>query len=181
MAETIRLAAEAGLVGGSIEDSTGRADDPVRPLAEAVERVAAAVAAARELDFPFTVTARAENFFQGRSEPGGHHPPAAGVRGRGRRFLYAPGLPDAEAVRAVCAAVRPPGQRPDGFARPAVVRGGARRSSAYDGSASARRWPGRPFGSVVRAAEEIRTHGTFGFGADALPYPDLNRILDTGE
>src|SRR5215813_12635151 len=58
-AETIRLAAQAGLVGGSIEDATGRAGDPIYPLALAIDRVAAAVKAARALPFPFTLTARA--------------------------------------------------------------------------------------------------------------------------
>ncbi|UUU39505.1 isocitrate lyase/PEP mutase family protein [Streptomyces sp. NBC_00162] len=176
VAETIRLAAAAGLVGGSIEDSTGRADDPVRPLEEAVERVAAAVAAARELDFPFTVTARAENFFQGRSDLADTIRRLRAYEAAGADVLYAPGLPDAEAVRAVCAAVRRPVNVLMGSpALPLSVAElgelGARRISV--GSALAR----AALGSVVRAAEEIRTHGTFGFGADALPYPEANAMM----
>ncbi len=127
VAETIRLAARAGLVGGSVEDSTGRADDPLRPLEEAVERVAAAVAAARELDFPFTVTARAENFFQGRPEPARHHPPPAGVRGGGRRRPVRAGAAR-RGRRTGCVHVgRPPSQRAHGR-RPATVRRGARKA-----------------------------------------------------
>jgi 2-methylisocitrate lyase-like PEP mutase family enzyme len=67
-AETIRLAAAAGAVGGSIEDASGRDDQPIYPLQEAVERVRAAVAAARALPFPFTLTARAENYLHGRPD-----------------------------------------------------------------------------------------------------------------
>src|SRR5271170_5117436 len=66
--ETIRLAAAAGVVGGSIEDATGRSDDPIYDLETAVERVRAAVAAVRALPFPFTLTARAENYLQGRPD-----------------------------------------------------------------------------------------------------------------
>ncbi|MET1028534.1 MAG: isocitrate lyase/phosphoenolpyruvate mutase family protein, partial [Dongiaceae bacterium] len=67
-ADTIRLAAQTGLVGGSIEDATGRADDAIYPLDLAVARVKAAVAAARALSFPFMLTARAENYLHGRAD-----------------------------------------------------------------------------------------------------------------
>ncbi|MEV3991486.1 isocitrate lyase/phosphoenolpyruvate mutase family protein [Streptomyces sp. NPDC049837] len=179
VAETIRLAARAGLVGGSVEDSTGRADDPVRPLEEAAERVAAAVAAARELDFPFTVTARAENFFQGRPDLPDTIRRLQAYEEAGADVLYAPALPDADAVRAVCTSVGRPVNVLMGGALPLSVpelgRLGVRRVSV--GSAMSR----AAYGALVRAAEEIRDHGTFTFGADALPYADLNRILDTGK
>src|SRR5580658_5777117 len=67
-AETIRLAAAAGVVGGSIEDATGRKDDPIYEIARAVERIEAAVGAARGLPFTFTLTARAENYLHGRPD-----------------------------------------------------------------------------------------------------------------
>ncbi|WP_330239100.1 isocitrate lyase/PEP mutase family protein [Streptomyces sp. NBC_00525] len=176
VAETIRLAAGAGLVGGSVEDSTGRADDPVRPLDEAVERVAAAVAAARALDFPFTVTARAENFFQGRADLPDTIRRLRAYAEAGADVLYAPGLPDGEAVRAVCAAVdRPVNVLMGSPALPLSLAElgalGVRRVSV--GSAMAR----AALGAVARAAEEIRTRGTFGFGADALPYPEANATM----
>ncbi|MCG7523701.1 isocitrate lyase/phosphoenolpyruvate mutase family protein [Streptomyces sp. OfavH-34-F] len=179
VAETIRLAAGAGLVGGSVEDSTGRADDPVRPLEEAVERVAAAVAAARALDFPFTVTARAENFFQGRADLPDTIRRLRAYEEAGADVLYAPGLPDADAVRAVCAAVgRPVNVLMGSPALPLSLADlgalGVRRVSV--GSAMAR----AALGAVARAAGEIRAHGTFGFGADALPYPDANATMTTG-
>src|SRR3982751_5653297 len=68
VAETIRLAAEAGLVGCSIEDASGNPDAPIYELGHATERIAAAVAAARALRFPFTLTGRTENFFRGRAD-----------------------------------------------------------------------------------------------------------------
>jgi 2-methylisocitrate lyase-like PEP mutase family enzyme len=176
VAETIRLAAAAGLVGGSVEDSTGRADEPLRPLDEAVERVAAAVAAARELDFPFTVTARAENFFQGRPDLDDVIRRLRAYEEAGADVLYAPALPDAEAIRAVCSAVSRPVNVLMGSPalRLSVAELGAlgvRRISV--GSAFAR----AALGALARAAEEVRTHGTFGFGADALPYHDVNALM----
>ncbi|MDT3395181.1 isocitrate lyase/phosphoenolpyruvate mutase family protein [Streptomyces sp. B1866] len=179
VAETIRLAARAGLVGGSVEDSTGRADDPIRRLEEAAERVAAAVAAAHELDFPFTVTARAENFFQGRPDLSDTIRRLQAYEEAGADVLYAPALPDAESVRAVCASVgRPVNVLVGGALRLSVAelgKLGVRRISV--GSAMSR----AAFGALVRAAQEIRDHGTFTFASEALPYTDLNRILDSGE
>jgi 2-methylisocitrate lyase-like PEP mutase family enzyme len=179
VAETIRLAARAGLVGGSVEDYTGRADDPIRPLPEAAERVAAAVAAARGLDFPFTVTARAENFFQGRPDLADTIRRLQAYEEAGADVLYAPALPDADAVRAVCASVsRPVNVLMGGALRLSVAelgKLGVRRVSV--GSSMSR----AAYGALVRAAEEVRDRGTFTFGPDAVPYADLNRLLDTGE
>ncbi len=175
VAETIRLAADAGLVGGSVEDSTGREEDPVRPLGEAVERVAAAVEAARALDFPFTVTARAENFFQGRPDLDDTIRRLQAYEAAGADVLYAPALPDADAVRAVCSAVGRPVN---------VLMGGALDLSVADlgalgvrristGSALSR----AALGAFVRAAREIAGQGTFGFAADCLPYTQANQLL----
>ncbi|MBT2402881.1 MULTISPECIES: oxaloacetate decarboxylase [unclassified Streptomyces] len=175
IAETIRLAAAAGLVGGSIEDSSGRADDPIRPLDEAVERVAAAVEAARRLDFPFTLTARAENFFQGRPDLDDTIRRLKAYEEAGADVLYAPALPDAEAIRAVCSAVdRPVNVLMGGALKLSVTELGAlgvRRVST--GSALSR----AALGALTRAAREISELGTFGFGADALPYAEANGLL----
>lgn len=108
VAETIRRAAAAGLVGGSIEDSTGLPDDPIRPLEEAEERVRAAVAAAEDLGFPFTVTARAENFFQGRPHLADTIRRLQAYEAAGAHVLYAPALPDAGSIRTVCSSVSRP-------------------------------------------------------------------------
>jgi 2-methylisocitrate lyase-like PEP mutase family enzyme len=108
VAETIRLAAEVGLVGGSIEDATGAKDKPLYEIGHAVERVAAAVQAARALPFPFTVTARAENFLRGNPNLDDTIKRLQAFEAAGADVLFAPGLPDLAAVRAVCAAVSKP-------------------------------------------------------------------------
>ncbi|HLJ63723.1 MAG TPA: isocitrate lyase/phosphoenolpyruvate mutase family protein, partial [Stellaceae bacterium] len=105
VAETIRLAAATGLVGGSIEDATGEATSPLYDFAFAVERVKAAVAAARSLPFPFTLTARAENFLHGRLDLDDTIRRLRAFSEAGADVLYAPGLPSLEAVAQVCAAV----------------------------------------------------------------------------
>lgn len=176
VAETIRRAAAAGLVGGSVEDSTGRDEDPVRPLGEAAERVAAAVAAARELGFPFTVTARAENFFQGRPDLPDTIRRLQAYEEAGADVLYAPALPDADAIRAVCSSVgRPVNVLMGSPALRLSVRElgalGVRRISV--GSALSR----AALGAVVRAAREIQERGTFTFGADAIPYAEANALM----
>jgi 2-methylisocitrate lyase-like PEP mutase family enzyme len=101
VAETIRLAAAAGAVGGSIEDGTGNPDHPLLPLSLATERIAAAVEAARALPFPFTLTARAENFLVGRPHLDDVLTRLAAYRQVGASVLYAPCLPDEEAVASV--------------------------------------------------------------------------------
>lgn len=106
-AATIRLAAEAGLVGGSIEDASGRADTPIYPLELAVERIQAAVEAARSLDFPFTLTARAENFLHGRADLDDTIRRLVAYAEAGADVLYAPGLRSRDEIKAVVQAVAP--------------------------------------------------------------------------
>lgn len=106
-AETIRLAAAAGLVGGSIEDASGRADDPIYPLDLAVERVRAAVQAARGLDFPFNFVARAENFLHGRADLDDTIRRLVAYAEAGADVLYAPGLRSRDEIKAVVEAVAP--------------------------------------------------------------------------
>lgn len=108
IAMTIRDAAASGLVGGSIEDATGRPDAPIFPLAEAVDRITAAAHTTRDLPFPFTLTARAENFLYGRPDLTDTITRLNAYAEAGADVVYAPGLPDAEAVRTVCAAVDRP-------------------------------------------------------------------------
>lgn len=106
-AATIRLAAEAGLVGGSIEDASGRADTPIYPLELAVERIHAAVEAARSLDFPFTLAARAENFLHGRADLDDTIRRLVAYAEAGADVLYAPGLRSRDEIKAVVQAVAP--------------------------------------------------------------------------
>lgn len=177
VAETIRRAAEAGLVGGSIEDSTGRPADPIRPLETAVERVTAAVEAAKGLPFPFTVTARAENFLWGRPDLDDTIGRLQAYQEAGADVLYAPGLPDLDAIRTVCAAVdRPVNVVVLGrwFPVADLADCGVRRISL--GSALAR----DALGSLTRAAREILDQGTFSFSEKAMPYAEANGVMGAG-
>jgi len=105
---TITRAAEVGLVGGSIEDATGRSADPIYDFGHAVERVAAAVEAARTLPFPFTFVARAENFLHGRPDLDDTIRRLQAFEKAGADVLFAPGLPSLQAIRTVCASVSKP-------------------------------------------------------------------------
>lgn len=178
IAETIRLAADAGLVGCSIEDATGDPEAPIQPIEVAVEHVAAAVAAARALPFPFTLTARAENFLYGRADLRDTIRRLRAYEEAGADVLYAPGLPDVDAIRTVCTAVNRPVNVLAGVG-PALsvdelAELGARRISL--GSALAR----AALGGMLRAAREIRDQGTFSFVAEALPYAEGNVLMSRG-
>ncbi|SDM31353.1 2-Methylisocitrate lyase, PEP mutase family [Streptomyces sp. cf386] len=178
VAETIRLAAEAGLVGASIEDATGDPDHPIRPAAEATERVAAAVEAARALPFPFTLTARAENFLYGRADLKDTIARLQAFEEAGADVLYAPALPDLDAIRTVRAAVGKPLNVLAGVGATASVDElstcGARRISV--GSAFAR----AALGGFLGAALEVRDHGTFAFVEGALAYGEANERMSCG-
>lgn len=107
-ARAVTSAANVGMVGGSIEDHTGRAADPIYDFAFAVERVAAAVEAARALPFPFTLTARTENFLHGRADLDDTIRRLQAFEKAGADVLFAPGLPTLDAIRTVCASVSKP-------------------------------------------------------------------------
>jgi len=175
VAVTIRLGADAGLVGGSIEDASGDPADPIIPMGVAVERVEAAVATARALPFPFMLTARAENFLHGRVDLDDTIARLRAYERAGADVLYAPALPDIEAVRAVCAAVDRPVNVVAGIGPALSVErlagAGVRRISL--GSALAR----AALGGLLRAATEVRDRGTFTFTADAVPYAEVNALL----
>ena len=105
---TIRLAGEMGLVGGSIEDASGDADKPLYDFNHAVERVAAAAEAARAHAFPFTLTARTENYLRGHPDLDDTIRRLQAFEKAGADVLFAPGLPDLAAVRTVCASLQKP-------------------------------------------------------------------------
>ena len=178
-AETIRLAAEvAGLVGGSIEDTTGDPRRPIYDFQHAVERVAAAVEAARALPFPFVLVGRAENFLHGRPDLDDTIRRLQAFEAAGADALFAPGLTRAEDIRTVCASVRKPvnvvmGLKSAAFSVAELAALGVRRISV--GSALSR----AALGGFVRAAREIPDHGTFGFAEEAWPYAEAQRLLGT--
>jgi 2-methylisocitrate lyase-like PEP mutase family enzyme len=175
VAETIRLAAEAGAVGASVEDTTGDPDDPVRPLDEAVERAAAAVAAARSLPFPFTLTLRADNFFAGRPDLDDTVRRLVAFEAAGADVLYAPGIRDVAALRRVLDAVSAPvnvlAVPAPGFSVRELSALGVRRVSV--GSALSR----VALAAVLDAATELRERGTVEFAAKAPTYAALNALL----
>jgi 2-methylisocitrate lyase-like PEP mutase family enzyme len=162
VAETIRMAAAQGLVGGSIEDATGKDSEPVYPISLAKERIEAAVAAARSLPFTFTLTARAENFLHGRPHLNDTILRLQAYQEAGADVLYAPGLTSKEDIATVVRAVdRPvnvlcgmPGMR---LSLAELSEIGVKRIST--GSALAR----AAFAGFLLAAHEMADHGTFGF------------------
>jgi 2-methylisocitrate lyase-like PEP mutase family enzyme len=176
-AETIRLAAQAGLVGGSIEDATGRRDAPIYPFEQAVERVRAAVAAARALPLPFTLTARAENLLHGILDVPDTLRRLEAFADAGADVLYAPGLRSAEPIAAVVRAVAPkPVNVVMGLAGPSLSLAeleqlGVRRVSV--GSAFAR----AAYGAFLRAAREVHDKGTFDFAREAVPFAEINAMF----
>ncbi len=175
-AETIRLAAAVGLVGGSIEDATGDPAHPIYDFAHALERVAAAAEAAHALPFPFMFVARAENYLQGRPDLDDTIRRLQAFERAGANVLYAPGLTKADDIRAVCAAVSKPvdvlmGIAGAPFSVQELADLGVRRISI--GSALSR----AALGIVVRAATEIQERGTFTFADDALPFASASDLV----
>lgn len=178
-AQTIRLAAEAGLVGASIEDFSGDAARPIYDRALAVERVRAAAEAARALPFAFTLTARSENFLRGRVDLDDTIARLQAYESAGADVLMAPGLPDLAAVRAVCAAVTKPVNFMAGIRgrTPAVAEleaAGVKRISLATSLYRA------AMTGLVEAAREVREHGRFGYLDRTMPTPDLNAFLRDG-
>ena len=175
-AETIRLAAAAGLVGGSIEDATGDKDRPLYDIGQATERVAAAVQAARALPFPFTLTARAENFLRGNPSLDDTIKRLQAFEKAGADVLFAPGLPDLAAVRAVCAALSRPfnfmvGIKGKSFTVAELTAAGVRRISL---ATSLYRMA---MTGLVDAAREVKDRGTFGYLDRSLGTPEVNAFM----
>jgi len=174
VALTIRLAAETGLAGCSIEDATGRPGRPIYDLSQAVERVAAAVEAVQGLERPFTLTARAENFLHGRPDLDDTIRRLQAFETAGADVLYAPGLREEEAIRTVCASLGKPvnvimGLAGTAFSVEQLAALGVRRISL--GSALAR----AALGEFLRAAEEVRQRGTFTFAERAVSFAEVGR------
>ncbi|HEX8417141.1 MAG TPA: isocitrate lyase/phosphoenolpyruvate mutase family protein, partial [Methylobacterium sp.] len=173
-AETIRLASQIGLAGGSIEDATGDPSDPIFAFDLAVERVAAAAEAARHCRF--LLTARAENFLHGRHELDDTIRRLQAFAEAGADVLYAPGLPSLDAIRTVCAAVSKPVNVVMGLSGPRftvteLADAGVKRISV--GGAFAR----AALGALVRAACEVRDTGSFTFADDALPNAEASAYM----
>ncbi|MBI2717733.1 MAG: isocitrate lyase/phosphoenolpyruvate mutase family protein [Rhizobiales bacterium] len=173
---TITRAGAAGLVGGSIEDATGEAQSPIFDVGLAVERVTAAVEAARKLGFPFMLTARAENFLHGRADLKDTVKRLQAFQQAGADVLFAPGLRTREDIRAVTSSVDRPvnvmmGLQGVRFSVNDLASLGVRRISI--GSALAR----AAYGAMLKGAREIAGRGTFSFSDDAVPFGEVNAIF----
>jgi 2-methylisocitrate lyase-like PEP mutase family enzyme len=179
VAQTIRLAASAGAVGGSIEDSTGNPDEPLYPLGLATERIQAAVEAARLLPFTFTLTARAESFLVGRNDPDDVLRRLDAYRDAGAHVLYAPGLPDEAALLDVIdvASGTPVNVLAGvgvGWDLTRLSELGVKRISLGSGLART------AFGAVNRAIAEFK-RGRLGFLSDAAGLSEMASIFSNRE
>jgi len=176
VAETIRLAAEVGLVGGSVEDYTGDKDRPFYDLGHAVERIAAAAETGRMRPFPFTLTARAENFLRGNPDLNDTIARLQAFEAAGADVLFAPGLPDLAAVREVCGALSKPvnfmvGIKGKSFTVAELQAAGVKRislaSSLYRSAMT----------GLFEAACEIKRSGRFSYLDRSMTTPELNEYF----
>lgn len=177
VAETIRLGAARGLVGGSIEDSIDRPGEPIYEHRLAVERIRAAVEAARVLPFPFTLTARCENYLVGRPDLGDTIRRLQAYQEAGADVLFAPGLTRRDDIAAVVRAVDRPvnvvmGLQGVQLSLAELSAIGVRRVSV--GSALTR----AALGAFLRAAREMREHGTFTFAEDAVSFREISALFE---
>lgn len=177
VAQTIRMAVDVGLVGASIEDATGDPANPIYEIKLASERIAAAARAARELPFPFTLTARCENFLRGRLDLNDTIMRLQAYEGAGADVLFAPGLPDLAAVEAVCRAVKKPvnfmvGIKGKSFTVADLEKAGVRRISLATSLYRA------AMTGLYDAAREVKEQGTFGYLDGSLPHKVLGACLE---
>ncbi|MEX2246918.1 MAG: isocitrate lyase/phosphoenolpyruvate mutase family protein [Dehalococcoidia bacterium] len=175
VAETVRLAAATGLAGCSVEDMKG--DYSIYDHALAAERVRAAADVAHALPFPFTLTARAENFLVGRRDLDDTIKRLQAYQEAGADVLYAPGLTTREEIAAVVTAVDRPVNVIAGIAGITLTFAdlealGVKRVSV--GSTLAR----VAISAFLRASREMREHGTFTFGEGALSFREINAMFD---
>ncbi len=176
VAETVKLAAEAGLCGCTIEDSS---HDPARPLYEfklAVDRISAAAEAVRKLPFPFMLTARAHNFLYAEPSLEDTIHRLKAYEDAGANVLFAPGLPDIASVRTVCSAISKPfnfmvGIKGKSFPAAELEAAGVRRISLATSPYRA------AMTGLLDAAREAKEQGTFCFVDRCATTAELNNIM----
>jgi len=179
-AEAVRLAAEAGAVGGSIEDSTGDPRRPIYDFSLAVERVQAAVEVARSLPIPFTLTARAENILYGRTDLGDTIRRLQAFEAAGADVLYAPGVHDLPTIRTVLSAIGKPFNLVMGFADLTLTvdqlsAAGVKRISV--GGAMSR----VALAAFLKGAREMKDKGSFSYISDMAPMKEIREMFARGE
>jgi 2-methylisocitrate lyase-like PEP mutase family enzyme len=171
-AKAIARAAEAGVVGGSIEDSTGDPSNPIYDFSLAVERVQAAVEASRALPFPFTLTARAENLLHGRNDLDDTIKRLQAFEAVGADVLYSPGVRDIDTIRTVVSSVGKPFNLVMGFADPTLTlpqlsEAGVKRISV--GGAMER----YALAAFLKCAREMKDQGAFTFVREMAPIGEI--------
>ncbi len=176
-ARAITRAAEAGVVGGSIEDSTGNREHPIYDFSLAVERVQAAGEAARALPFPFMLTARAENLLHGRNDLDDTIKRLQAFEAVGADVLYAPGVYDAKTIRTVTASLGKPFNLVMGFADPTltvdqIAAAGVKRIST--GGAMER----HALNAFLRSAREMKDKGSFSYVRDMAPVKEVRAAFN---
>jgi 2-methylisocitrate lyase-like PEP mutase family enzyme len=177
-AETIRLAAEAGVVGGSIEDFSGDRANPIYDFDLAVARVRAAAKVAHALPVPFLLTARAENLLHGRNDMADTIRRLQAFEAAGADVLYAPGLRNLDEVRAVVRAVNRPVNVVTGWLEPDITlaqlsEAGAKRISV--GGALSR----LALATFVKAGQAMKQQGSFAWMRDMIGVAELRKMLKT--
>jgi len=178
VAETIRLAAQAGLVGCTIEDTTGNPEAPLYDFRLAVARIEAAAQAARSLPFPFVLTARAHNLLYANPNLDETIRRLQAFEKAGADVLFAPGLPDLAAVRAACTAVSKPvnfmvGIKGKSFSVADLSAAGVRRISLATSLYRA------AMTGFLDAAREVMDKGQFGFLDRCVATPELLKLMRT--
>ncbi len=172
--ETIRLAAGVGLVGGSIEDATGNPLSPIFEFEQAVDRVRAACETSRDL--PFLLTARAENFLHDKPDLDDTIRRLQAFEEAGADVLYAPGLPNLDAIRTVCEAVNKPvnvvmGRGGATYTVKDLQDVGVKRISVGGSFARA------ALGGFMKAAKEVLEQGTFHYASEALSHKEASDYM----
>jgi 2-methylisocitrate lyase-like PEP mutase family enzyme len=176
VAETIRRASATGIVGGSIEDSIDRPGEKVYDIGHATDRVRAAVEAKRDLPFPFTLTARAENFLVGIPDLDDTIRRLQAYQDAGADVLYAPCITTREQITAVVSSVDRPvnflmGTQPERFTLAELSEMGVWRVSVGSALSAA------ALGAFLRGAREMRETGTFTYTQEAASFGEIGKLL----
>ncbi len=176
VAETVRLAAAAGLAGCSIEDMSRGADHAIYEVNHAAARVRAAAEVARALPFPFVLTARAENYLVGKPDLKDTIARLQAYQSAGADVLYAPGLTSKDEIATVVRSVDRPvnvimGLQGIQLSLAELSAIGVKRISV--GSALSR----AALGAFLRAAKEMKERGTFTFAAEAVSFRDISAMF----
>jgi 2-methylisocitrate lyase-like PEP mutase family enzyme len=176
VSETVKLAAAAGLAGCSIEDMSREPSHPIYEFEHAVDRVRAAAEVVRDLPFSFVLTARAENYLVGKPDLKDTITRLQAYQEAGADVLYAPGLTTKDDIAAVVRSVDRPvnvvmGLQGTQLSLAELSALGVRRVSV--GSALSR----AALGAFLRAAQEMREHGTFAFAEEAVSYREISAMF----